>query len=123
MASNQLLVLKVCARKVDPARIPPANLLFFGWMFPGSMDYAPIRYALLKSAFNLLVNNYGRSIRSPSSFYGSAVGVGCRPLPGVKRKRSRRPFEDLYPGGPTPGEAGIRAAYRVAKSQFSTGRE
>ena len=116
---NQLLFLRVCARKIDPARIPPANLVFLIDV-SGSMDM-PNKLPLLKSAFNLLVNNL-RAIDTVSIVvYGSTVGVWLPPTSGADKKTIQKSIEDLYPGGPTPGEAGIRAAYRVAKSQFREG--
>ena len=118
-ANNQLLFLKVCARKVDPARIPPANLVFLVDV-SGSMDM-PNKLPLLKSAFNLLVNNLRAMDTVSIVVYGSAVGVWLPPTSGGDKKKIQKAIEDLYPGGPTPGEAGIRAAYRVAKSQFIAG--
>ncbi len=116
---DQLLFLKVCARKVDPAQIPPANLVFLVDV-SGSMDM-PNKLPLLKSAFNLLVNNL-RPIDTVSIVvYGSTVGVWLPPTSGADKKKIQKAIEDLSPGGPTPGEAGIRAAYRVAKSQFIGG--
>ena len=118
-AGNQLLFLQVCARKIDPVRIPPANLVFLIDV-SGSMDM-PNKLPLLKSAFNLLVNNL-RAIDTVSIVvYGSTVGVWLPPTSGSEKKAIQKAIEDLTPGGPTPGEAGIRAAYRVAKSQFREG--
>ncbi|HVV04223.1 MAG TPA: von Willebrand factor type A domain-containing protein [Puia sp.] len=118
-ADDQLLFVKVCARKLDPARIPPANLVFLIDV-SGSMDL-PNKLPLLKSAFSLLVNNL-RDIDTVSIVvYGSTVGVWLPPTSGADKKKIQKSIEDLSPGGPTPGEAGIRAAYRVAKSQFITG--
>ena len=116
---DQLLFLKVCARKVDPAKIPPANLVFLVDV-SGSMDM-PNKLPLLKSAFSLLVNNL-RPIDTVSIVvYGSAVGIWLTPTSGGDKKKILKAIEDLSPGGPTPGEAGIRAAYRMAKSQFIKG--
>ena len=116
---DQLLFVKVCARKLDPAKIPPANLVFLIDV-SGSMDL-PNKLPLLKSAFTLLVNNL-RDIDTVSIVvYGSTVGVWLPPTSGADKKKIQKSIEDLSPGGPTPGEAGIRAAYRVAKSQFITG--
>ncbi|HEY4206284.1 MAG TPA: von Willebrand factor type A domain-containing protein, partial [Puia sp.] len=116
---DQLLFVKVCARKLDPAKIPPANLVFLIDV-SGSMDL-PNKLPLLKSAFSLLVNNL-RDIDTVSIVvYGSTVGVWLPPTSGGDKKKIQKAIEDLSPGGPTPGEAGIRAAYRVAKSQFITG--
>jgi Ca-activated chloride channel homolog len=116
---NQLLFLQICARKVDPSKIPPANLVFLIDV-SGSMDM-PNKLPLLKSAFNLLINNL-RPIDTVSIvIYGSTVGVWLPPTSGGDKKTIQKAIDELSPGGPTPGEAGIRAAYRLAKSQFREG--
>jgi Ca-activated chloride channel family protein len=118
-SNNRLLFLQVCARKLDPALIPPANLVFLVDV-SGSMDL-PNKLPLLKSAFKLLVNNL-RPIDTVSIVtYGSSVAVSLQPTSGQERKKIQEAIEDLAPGGATPGEAGIRAAYRVAKSQLIKG--
>jgi Ca-activated chloride channel family protein len=116
---DQLLFLKVCARKVDPLKIPPANLVFLVDV-SGSMDM-PNKLPLLKSAFTLLVNNLRPVDTVSIVVYGSTVGVWLTPTSGGDKKKIQKAIEDLSPGGATPGEAGIRAAYRVAKSQFIQG--
>jgi Ca-activated chloride channel homolog len=117
--NHQLMFLQVCARKVDPAKIPPANLVFLIDV-SGSMDM-PNKLPLLKSSFQLLVNNL-RGIDTVSIVvYGSSVGVWMPPTAGDEKKKILKAIEDLEPGGPTPGEAGIQAAYRVAMSQFIKG--
>lgn len=116
---NHLLFLQVCARKLDPSRIPPANLVFLIDV-SGSMDM-PNKLPLLKSAFNLLVNNLREIDTVSIVVYGSTVGVWLPPTSGEEKRTIQKAIEELTPGGPTPGEAGIRAAYRVAKSQFIKG--
>jgi Ca-activated chloride channel family protein len=118
-ADNQLLFLQVCARKIDPARIPPANLVFL-IDASGSMDL-PNKLPLIKSAFRLLVNNLRPVDTVSIVVYGAMVGVWLPPTSGGDKKKIEKAIEDLEPGGSTPGEAGIRAAYRVAKSQFIPG--
>ncbi|HEY4109268.1 YfbK domain-containing protein [Puia sp.] len=116
---NRLLFLQVSARKIDPARIPPANLVLL-IDISGSMDL-PNKLPLLKSAFRLLVNNL-RPIDTVSMVtYGGSVAVSLGPTSGADKKKILEAIEDLAPGGATPGEAGIRAAYRVAKSQLIRG--
>jgi Ca-activated chloride channel family protein len=116
---NRLLFLQVCARKLDPAKIPPANLVFLIDV-SGSMDL-PNKLPLLKSSFSLLVNNL-RPIDTVSIVvYGNMVGVWLPPTSGQEKKKILESIDDLTPGGATPGEAGIRAAYRVAKSQIIKG--
>lgn len=117
--ANRLLFLQVCARKLDPARIPPANLVFLVDV-SGSMDL-PNKLPLLKSAFSLLVNNL-RTIDTVSIVvYGNMVGVWLPPTSGQDKKKILQSIDELSAGGATPGEAGIRAAYRVAKSQLIRG--
>ncbi|HXO75435.1 MAG TPA: YfbK domain-containing protein, partial [Puia sp.] len=97
----------------------PANLVFLVDV-SGSMDL-PNKLPLLKSAFKLLVNNL-RPIDTVSIVtYGSSVAVSLQPTSGQERKKIQQAIEDLAPGGATPGEAGIRAAYRMAKSQLIKG--
>jgi Ca-activated chloride channel family protein len=118
-AEDQLLYLQVCARKIDPSKIPPANLVFLIDV-SGSMDM-PNKLPLLKSAFNLLINNLRQIDTVSIVIYGSTVGVWLSPTSGGDKKTIRKAIEELSPGGPTPGEAGIRAAYRLAKSQYREG--
>ncbi|HXD79315.1 MAG TPA: von Willebrand factor type A domain-containing protein [Puia sp.] len=116
---NQLLFLQVCARKLDPARIPPANLVFL-IDASGSMDL-PNKLPLIKSAFSLLVNNLRAVDTVTIVTYGNTVGVWMPPTSGQEKKKILKAIDELTPQGATPGEAGIRAAYRVAKSEFIKG--
>jgi Ca-activated chloride channel family protein len=116
---NCLLFLHVCAKKANIDSIPPANLVFLIDV-SGSMDL-PNRLPLLKSAFSLLANNLREKDTVSIVVYGGMVGVWLQPTPGNQKKKILKAIEDLSPGGPTPGEAGIRAAYRLAKSQFIRG--
>lgn len=118
-SSGQLLFLKLCARKIDPEKIPPSNLVFLVDV-SGSMDM-PNRLPLLKSAFKLLVDNLRDQDTISIVVYGSTVGVWLIPTSGKEKVKIRKAIEDLNPGGSTPGESGILNAYRVAKSQFIPG--
>jgi Ca-activated chloride channel homolog len=115
-AENQLLFLKACAKKIDPEKIPPSNLVFLIDV-SGSMDM-PNRLPLLKSAFKLLVDNLREKDTISIVVYGSSMGVWLIPTSGKEKEKIRKAIEELTPAGATPGESGIRAAYRVAKSQF-----
>ncbi len=118
-ADNLLLFLHVCAKKADIDKIPPANLVFL-IDISGSMDL-PNRLPLLKSAFKLLVNNLRPVDTVSIVVYGSTVGVWMTPTCGNEKQKILKSIEELEPGGPTPGEAGIRSAYQLAKSQFIKG--
>nr|MBA4167213.1 von Willebrand factor type A domain-containing protein [Chitinophagaceae bacterium] len=115
-SSNQLLFLNVCARKIDPEKIPPSNLVFLIDV-SGSMDM-PNRLPLLKSAFKLLVDNLRDKDTISIVVYGSVVGVWLPPTSGSEKIKIRKAIEDLNPGGATPGQSGILSAYSLAKSQF-----
>jgi Ca-activated chloride channel family protein len=116
---SHLLALQISARKLDPEKIPPSNLVFL-IDISGSMDM-PNRLPLLKSAFKLLVNNL-RDVDTVSIVvYGSMVGIWLPPTPGSEKQKIRKAIEELYPGGATPGESGIRTAYALAKSQYIEG--
>jgi Ca-activated chloride channel family protein len=114
--TNQLLTLQISARKLDPEKIPPSNLVFLIDV-SGSMDM-PNRLPLLKSAFTLLVNNLRDKDTISIVVYGSTIGVWLQPTSGKEKEKIRKSIEELYPGGSTPGESGIRTAYTLAKSQF-----
>lgn len=114
--ANQLLALHISARKLDPEKIPPSNLVFL-IDISGSMDM-PNRLPLLKSAFTLLVNNLRDKDTISIVVYGSTIGVWMQPTSGKEKEKIRKSIEELYPGGSTPGESGIRTAYNLAKSQF-----
>ena len=116
---SQLFFLQLNARKIDTARIPPSNLVFL-IDISGSMDM-PHRLPLLKSAFKLLVDNLREKDTVSIVVYGSTIGVWLRPTSGKEKEKIRKAIEDLNPGGATPGESGIRTAYRLAKSQYIAG--
>lgn len=117
--TNQLLTLQISARKLDPEKIPPSNLVFLIDV-SGSMDM-PNRLPLLKSAFTLLVNNLRDKDTISIVVYGSTIGIWLPPTSGREKEKIRKSIEELYPGGSTPGESGIRTAYNLAKSQFIKG--
>jgi Ca-activated chloride channel homolog len=113
---SHLLSLQISARKLEPEKIPPSNLVFL-IDISGSMDM-PNRLPLLKSAFKLLVNNLRETDTVSIVVYGSTVGVWLQPTAGNEKEKIRKSIEELYPGGATPGESGIRTAYAVAKRHF-----
>jgi Ca-activated chloride channel family protein len=118
-AAHELLYVNVCARKASLDNIPPANLVFLIDV-SGSMDL-PNRLPLLKSAFSLMVNNL-RSIDTVSIVvYGGINAVWLPPTCGSEKKKILESIAELEASGATPGESGIRAAYRLAKSTFIKG--
>ncbi|HJU46351.1 MAG TPA: von Willebrand factor type A domain-containing protein, partial [Chitinophagaceae bacterium] len=80
---NQLLLLKVCAKKIDPERMPASNLVFL-IDISGSMDM-PNRLPLLKAAFNLMINNLREKDTVSIVIYGGTVGVWLQPTSGKEK--------------------------------------
>jgi Ca-activated chloride channel family protein len=118
-STSQLLFLHVCAKKIEPEKIPQSNLVFLIDV-SGSMDM-PNKLPLLKSAFKLLVDNLRDMDTISIVVYGSTVGVWLPPTSGKDKLKIRKAIEELNPGGATPGQSGILSAYRLAKSQFIKG--
>jgi Ca-activated chloride channel homolog len=118
-AEHELLFINVCARKASLESIPPANLVFLIDV-SGSMDL-PNRLPLLKSAFSLMVNNLRQIDTVSIVVYGGVNAVWLPPTCGSEKKKILESIAQLEAGGATPGESGIRAAYRLAKSTFIKG--
>jgi Ca-activated chloride channel family protein len=116
---HELLYLNICAKKASLENIPPANLVFLIDV-SGSMDL-PNRLPLLKTAFSLMVNNLRRIDTVSIVVYGGVNGVWLTPTCGSEKKKILESIAQLEAGGATPGEGGIRAAYRLAKSTFIKG--
>lgn len=114
--ANQLLFVEMSSKKINLDDIPPSNLVFLIDV-SGSMDM-PNRLPLLKSAFRKLVENL-RPIDTVSIVvYGGVTGIMLPPTGGEKKDTILQAIEDLAAGGFTPGEAGIRQAYRLAHNTF-----
>lgn len=118
-AAHELLYINVCARKAALDNVPPANLVFLIDV-SGSMDL-PNRLPLLKSAFGLMVNNLRQIDTVSIVVYGGVNAVWLPPTCGSQKKKILESIAELEASGATPGESGIRAAYRLAKSTFIKG--
>ena len=116
---HDLLFLHICARKAELKNIPSANLVFLIDV-SGSMDL-PNRLPLLKSAFSLMINNLRDQDTVSIVVYGGMNVVWLTPTGGANKKKILESIAELEPGGATPGEGGIRAAYQLAKSTFIKG--
>lgn len=116
---NQLFFVNVHSKKLDLDSLPPSNLVFL-IDISGSMDM-PNRLPLLKSAFHMLVMNLREKDTISIVIYGGAVGVMLFPTSGKEKEKICKAIDELSPGGSTPGEAGIKLAYRIAKNQFIDG--
>ena len=116
---NQLFFINVSAKKINLDTLPPSHLVFL-IDISGSMDM-PNRLPLLKSAFKLLVTNLREKDTVSLVVYGGVVGIMLNATSGAEKDKILKAIDELTPGGATPGESGIRIAYRVARNHFIKG--
>ncbi len=116
---NQLFFINVVSKKLNLDSLPPSNLVFL-IDISGSMDM-PNRLPLLKSAFGLLTLNLREQDTISIVIYGGAVGVMLFPTSGNEKEKIYKAIDEITPGGSTPGEAGIKLAYKLAKEHFIEG--
>jgi Ca-activated chloride channel family protein len=116
---NQLFFVNVFSKKLNLDSLSPSNLVFL-IDISGSMDM-PNRLPLLKSAFHLLAMNLREKDTVSIVIYGGAVGVMLFPTGGNDKEKIYKAIDELTPGGSTPGEAGIKLAYQIAKKHFIKG--
>jgi Ca-activated chloride channel homolog len=81
----------------------------------------PNRLPLIKSAFRLLVNNLRDKDSVAIVIYGGATGIMLSSTSGGEKEKIIKAIDELEPGGSTPGESGIRLAYRLARYHFIKG--
>jgi len=113
---NQLFLVNLSAQKINTDLLPPTHLVFLIDV-SGSMEITN-RLPLLKSAFRLLVNNLREQDTVSIVVYGGALGIMLQPTSGNEKAKIIKAIDELAAGGSTPGEAGIRTAYGLAKHHF-----
>ncbi len=114
--NNQLLFLNISARKINTEHLPPNHLVLLIDV-SGSMDM-PNKLPLLKTGYRLLIKNL-RAIDSVSIItYGEQVTIITESVSGNEKDSLIKAINSLTADGPTPGEAGIRMAYKIAKKHF-----
>jgi len=112
---HRLLCLNICAKKTAMANAPPANLVFL-LDVTGSMDM-PNKLPLVKSSLHLLVKNL-RDIDTVSFIEYGGRGRILTGVPGSEKEILIRVIEQLSADGPSPGDAGLSLAYRLAASRY-----
>ncbi len=117
--NGQLFFVNISAKKINMQRLPASNLVFLIDV-SGSMDM-PNKLPLLQSGFRLLVKSL-RAIDTVSIVeYGELVNVVIDGVPGNEKEKIMNAIDGLHADGPTPGEAGIKLAYKVAQKHFIKG--
>jgi Ca-activated chloride channel homolog len=116
---NELLFIKLSAKKIDLDKIPPGNFVFLIDV-SGSMDM-PNRLPLIKEAFHLFVNNLRPIDKVSIVTYGGIVGTWLAPTAGNEKEKINNRLELLEAAGDTPGQSAIEAAYKMARLTFIPG--
>ncbi len=114
-----LLRIGIQAKKIDPGKRPPSNLVFL-LDVSGSMRPAN-KLPLLKRAMRLLIKHLGEKDRVAFITYAGESAVVLPSTPCDRKEEIFRALEQIMAGGPTNGEAGIRDAYATAAAHFIPG--
>jgi Ca-activated chloride channel family protein len=116
---HQLLQVGLRGLSVDKSSLPPSNLVFLIDV-SGSMS-DPNKLPLLKSAFNLLVNELRAQDRVAIVVYAGAAGLVLESTPGNRKEAILAAIDNLEAGGSTAGGAGLKLAYAEAEKNFIKG--
>ena len=114
--NNQLLFLHITAPKLNLDSVHPSNLVFLIDV-SGSME-RPNRLPLLQAAFKLLVENLREKDTISIVTYGGYVANPLKHICGAEKQKIFNALDSLIADGDTPGEAGIRTAYDIARQSF-----
>jgi Ca-activated chloride channel family protein len=117
--SHRLVMIGLKARSI-PMESLPANNLVFLIDVSGSM-YSPNKLPLVKSAFELLVNQLRPQDRVSIVVYAGNAGLVLPSTSGSNKETIMEAITRLEAGGSTAGGAGLRLAYDVAKQNFIRG--
>jgi len=115
--AHQLARIGIQARKVETAKLPPANLVFLVDV-SGSM-MSPDRLPLVQAGLKLLVKQLRPQDRVALVVYAGAAGLVLPPTPGSQPQLILDAIDGLQAGGSTAGGAGLRLAYSTARQHFN----
>lgn len=113
---HQLLRLGLQGRHIQPASIPPRNLVFLVDV-SGSMSESN-KLPLLQESLRLLVQKLDRRDRVGIVVYAGREGVALPSTPGDEHEAIEAAIARLSAKGSTNGGAGIKLAYHQARQNF-----
>lgn len=116
---TKLVKIGLQGKEVPLDDVPASNLVFL-LDVSGSMG-APNKLPLLKSAFNLLVNQLREKDKISIVVYAGAAGVVLEPTAGDEKIKIKNALDQLSAGGSTAGGEGIKLAYKMARENFIKG--
>ncbi len=110
--NTKLIHIGLQGRKIATDKLPASNLVFLIDV-SGSMD-SPEKLPLLKSAFNLLVDQLRAQDKITLIVYAGNAGLVLPSTSGAEKEKIREALNHLQAGGSTAGGAGLKLAYRCA---------
>ena len=113
---SELLFVNISAKKINVSNTPPANLVFL-LDVSGSMDM-PNKLPLIQSGFIKMVKNLRPTDTVSLITFGETIQVLLEGMPGTQKDEIVKALEKITADGNTPGEAGIRLAFKIAKKRF-----
>jgi Ca-activated chloride channel family protein len=117
--SNYLAMIAIQGKKVENRDLPKSNLVFL-LDVSGSMNH-PMKLPLLKSSFQLLVEQLGENDRVSIVVYAGAAGLVLEGARGDEKEKILAALDMLEAGGSTAGAQGIELAYETAKKNYISG--
>jgi Ca-activated chloride channel family protein len=115
-STHKLVHIGLQGKKISKEDLPPSNLVFL-LDVSGSMADAN-KLPLLKSAFQLLVNQLTEKDRVSIVVYTGSAGVVLPPTSGSDKAKILAAIDRLEAGGSTAGGEGIQKAYQLAQQSF-----
>ncbi len=116
---HELVKIALKGEELDQDVIPATNLVFLIDV-SGSMS-SPNKLPLLKSAFNILLEQMRSKDRVAIVVYAGAAGEVLPSTPGHQKEKIRAALDQLSAGGSTAGGEGIKLAYKIAKQNYIPG--
>jgi Ca-activated chloride channel family protein len=116
---HRLVRIGVQAKRVDPAAVPPKNLVFLVDV-SGSMN-EPDKLPLVVRSLHMLAEQLTARDRIAVVVYAGTEGLALPSTPGDRKDAIFAALDRLSAGGSTNGGAGIQLAYKVAREGYIPG--
>ncbi|MEB3342118.1 von Willebrand factor type A domain-containing protein [Okeania sp.] len=117
-SQHKLVHIGVQGKEIVTEDLPPSNLVFL-LDVSGSMN-DPNKLPLIKSAFQLLVDELTEKDTVSIVVYAGAAGVVLPPTKGNEKDKILAAINNLEAGGSTAGGEGIKLAYDLAKRFYKS---
>ncbi len=115
-SKHKLVHIGLQGRNIPQENLPATNLVFLIDVSGSMAD--PNKLPLLKSSFQLLVQQLREQDRVAIVVYAGAAGLVLPSTSGADKKIIIDALQNLEAGGSTAGGAGIKLAYSMAKQNF-----